>query len=292
MASTAQGIGTRIAHDPGDPLITSHCPFCGSGQVVGRSDGTISCDFCGQNYIVRVQPAFPGMPQMPGSPGAPSDTGPDGGLVDPDALGPDGLPPDGMPPDEDAPPPGDDGPPETGDEGGDDAPPPPDSKKDSSGKKTPPKGGKSKKGSLIRTYRSLGGDVLTEDQYVRHLAAALSGGHPAVLARLRRESMLHYDPHVREVLPLHMMSHHGWTPAEVREALEWPEAANALPRHHDAEHAQYADPPAEHRIPHAHEDVSYSPDEPGWTPPPVTGTDTRWLRDNGIASRRAARRAS
>ena len=53
-----EGQIVRIAHDPGDPQITSHCPFCGSGQIVGRSDGTIGCDFCGMNYIVRVQPAF------------------------------------------------------------------------------------------------------------------------------------------------------------------------------------------------------------------------------------------
>jgi hypothetical protein len=41
---------------------------------------------------------------------------------------------------------------------------------------------------LIRTYRGLGGEVLTEDQYVRHLAASLSGGHPQVLAQLRAEA--------------------------------------------------------------------------------------------------------
>lgn len=301
MTATAQGIGTRIAHDPGDPLITSHCPFCGSGQVVGRSDGTIGCEFCGQNYIVRVQPAFPGMPQMPGPGGAPSDIGPDGGMVDPGMIGPDGMPADGgMPPDDGDPDadPGDGGAPPFGGGGGDDdggdggddsgGPPPGAKKKDSGG--PPPKGkgkgkGKSKKkGALIRTYRGLGGQVLTEDQFVRHMAVALSGSHPAVLAAVRREAMLHYTPHVREVLPLHMMSHHGWSPAEVREALEWPEAANALPHHHEAEHVDEAYLP--HRIPHAHEDVSHDLDAPEWTPPPVTGGDTSWLRDNGIASRR------
>jgi hypothetical protein len=189
-----RGMGTRIAHDPGDPLITSHCPFCGSGQVVGRSDGTIMCDFCGQNYIVRVQPAFPGMPQMPNGPGAPSDIGPDGGVVGPDALGPDGMPMDGgFPPGDDEEdgglPPGggeeaDDGPPgAAGGSDGDQPPPAGDSKKDDSGsggKKKPP----SKKKSS-RSYAGLGGEQLTEDQLVRHLAAALSGYHPAVMARLR-----------------------------------------------------------------------------------------------------------
>jgi hypothetical protein len=193
LAKVASGVGPRVAHDPGDPLITSHCPFCGSGQVVGRSDGTISCEFCGQAYIVRVQPAFPGSPQMPNGPGAPSDIGPDGGVVGPDALGPDGMPMDGgFPPDDD----GEGGPPPDGGEevadgppgaaGGDDTGQPPpagDSKKDDSGSGPPPKG-KSKKKS-VRRYASLDGGQLTEDQLVRHLAAALSGYHPDVMARLR-----------------------------------------------------------------------------------------------------------
>lgn len=190
QAIAQAGLGTRIAHDPGDPLITSHCPFCGSGQVIGRSDGTIECDFCGQNYIVRVQPAFPGTPQMPGAGGAPSDIGPDGGVLPPDAIGPDGLPVDpGMDPgadpgadpdaDGDMPPFMDDGegdeeaPPDDGEDQGeeDDAPPPPKSKK---------------KSGLIRTYRTASGAVLTEDQFVRHLGAQLGG--PQVLAQLRTEA--------------------------------------------------------------------------------------------------------
>lgn len=192
-----KGVGVRIAHDPGDPLITSHCPFCGSGQVVGRSDGTISCDFCGQVYIVRVQPAFPGMPQMPNGPGAPSDIGPDGGVLPPDAVGPDGLPIGGeedLPPgaeedaegppfggeeDEEGGPPEDvSGPPEDAADGGQDEGPPPPKKKDK---------GKAKKES-VKTYRGPDGQVMTEDQFVRHLAAAFSGNNTEVLARLRSEA--------------------------------------------------------------------------------------------------------
>lgn len=191
-----KGVGVRIAHDPGDPLITSHCPFCGSGQVVGRSDGTISCDFCGQVYIVRVQPAFPGMPQMPNGPGAPSDIGPDGGVLPPDAVGPDGLPiggeedlppgaeddeggfpPDAEGDDEGFPSEDDEGPPEGDDGDGDEGPPPP-KKKDK---------GKSKKES-VKTYHGPDGVVMTEDQFVRHLAAAFSGNNVEVLARLRAEA--------------------------------------------------------------------------------------------------------
>jgi hypothetical protein len=190
----ARGIGTRLAHDPGDPLITSHCPFCGSGQVVGRSDGTIACSFCGQNYIVRVQPAFPGAPQMPGGPGAPSDVGPDGGLMDPGMIGPDGMPVGGgMPPEEGGEeggmPPGDD---EEAGPGGEGAPPSPGDDDDSEGspfpkgkgeKKPPPKG--KKEGAL---YRGLQGQPLTEGQLIRHLAAHASGHDPRVLSALRREA--------------------------------------------------------------------------------------------------------
>jgi hypothetical protein len=87
-------------------------------------------------------------------------------------------------------------------------------------------------------------------------------------------SGLGYDPHVREVLPLHMMSHHGWTAGDVKDALEWPERANVLPGHHDAAHATAY---AEHiPVPHAHRDVShslYSEHEPD----PLSEQDRRWL---------------
>jgi hypothetical protein len=205
MHTAPAGLGTRTAHDPGDPLITSHCPFCGSGQVVGRSDGTISCDFCGQNYIVRVQPAFPGMPQMPSGPGAPSDIGPDGGLVDPGMIGPDGMPMDegGIPGDDEGEDPGlagpDEGDPLDEGGGGDSAPPPSgppsdddgDSKKDSkpSSKDKSKKSGKPPfKKKSIRTYHGIGGQVLTEDQFTRHIAVALSGGDPRVLAAVRADA--------------------------------------------------------------------------------------------------------
>jgi hypothetical protein len=82
----------KVAHDPGDMQVTSHCPFCGSGQVIGRSDGNIECEFCGMTYLVRVQPMFTGMPQQPAGPGfgGPSSMAPD--LMDPAMVGPDGMP--------------------------------------------------------------------------------------------------------------------------------------------------------------------------------------------------------
>jgi hypothetical protein len=176
-----RGVGRKIAHDPGDPLVTSHCPFCGSGQVVGRSDGTIGCDFCGQAYIVRVQPAFPGMPQMPNGPGAPSDVGPDG-MVDPGMIGPDGMPMDGGPPPDEGDPDGGGPPGAPGGDDGDGAPAGGDGKEDDSDSGPPPKG-KSKKSGAI--YRGVQGQPLTEEQLIRHVAVIASGRSPVVMARLR-----------------------------------------------------------------------------------------------------------
>jgi hypothetical protein len=68
-----------IAHDSGDSETIFHCPFCGSGAVIGRSDGTTECEFCHTHFTVQVQPAHPAMPQTingqpvpaPGMPGGP-----------------------------------------------------------------------------------------------------------------------------------------------------------------------------------------------------------------------------
>ena len=178
----------KIAHDPGDPQLCSHCPFCGSGQITGRSDGGIDCAFCGHSFIVRIQPAFPGMPQAPGM-GSPTDTGPDMPGMPPGmdmGMAPPGAGPDeGMPPgaeggEEGGFPPGGDG----EDEADDGEGPPGGEEDDEDG--PPPKGKK----TSARSYRTLAGDQLGERAYIRHLAVVFSGSSPAVLARLRREAYL------------------------------------------------------------------------------------------------------
>lgn len=54
---------TKVAHDSGDMALLNHCPFCGSGSITGRSDGSVECDFCNSVFTVQVQPAHPNMPQ-------------------------------------------------------------------------------------------------------------------------------------------------------------------------------------------------------------------------------------
>jgi hypothetical protein len=188
----------KIAHDPGDPVLCSHCPFCGSGQITGRSDGGIDCAFCGQSFIVRVQPAFPGMPQAPGM-GAPTDVGPDMMGMPPGMEGEEGMPPEGMPPgmeggDEGGPPFGDE---EAGAEEEEGAPPGEEEEGEEEGEEGEGPPPFKKKSSLL--FRTIAGDELPEDAYVRHLAILLSGHHPAVLAKIRREAYLTTgdDPHHR-----------------------------------------------------------------------------------------------
>lgn len=74
-----------------DNIHTGNCPFCGSGSVIARSDGTVECEFCGVCFGVTVQPRYPAFPQtidgqpvpVPGMPqGAPGD--PMGGAMPPD----------------------------------------------------------------------------------------------------------------------------------------------------------------------------------------------------------------
>lgn len=52
-----------VAHDSGDGETIYHCPFCGGGQVTGRSDGTVECGYCQNAFTVQIQPVHPGAPQ-------------------------------------------------------------------------------------------------------------------------------------------------------------------------------------------------------------------------------------
>lgn len=52
-----------LAHDSGDGFTIMHCPFCGSGMVIARGDGSAECAYCNQVFTVQVQPFYPGLPQ-------------------------------------------------------------------------------------------------------------------------------------------------------------------------------------------------------------------------------------
>jgi len=173
VAQSAPSI-IRLAHDSGDAEVVFHCPFCGSGQVLARNDGTIECQFCQACFTVQVQPQYPAFPQtingmpvqVPGmGPQWPGEEEPAPGAPDPN-----GMPvpsdtdqdADGIPDEEEAPE-GDE------DESNEDAPP-------------------FAKKSLL--YRTDNGDWLDEGQYMRHLALKYSGDRQAVLEQIRKENAM------------------------------------------------------------------------------------------------------
>lgn len=85
----------RLAHIMGDPEIVSHCPFCGSGDIIAGGDGTISCGFCDRSFLVMEQPNYPAMPGDPNAvpPAAGMPTAPDPAVPgDPAAADPNAAP--------------------------------------------------------------------------------------------------------------------------------------------------------------------------------------------------------
>lgn len=152
-----------------DNIWTGNCPWCGSGQIIGQSDGTVSCGYCDRTYTVRLQPTYPAMPQaidgqpyppgQPGAmPGAPGDEVPGqlpAGMEEVDESAPPGAEPPGEGVEEG--------------EGGDDDLP------------------AFLKGSTLRTAM---GDELPVDAYLRHLALVESGYAEPVLASVREDSAL------------------------------------------------------------------------------------------------------
>lgn len=40
----------------------AHCPFCGSGAVVARSDESVECSICQRAFVVMEQPLYSAMP--------------------------------------------------------------------------------------------------------------------------------------------------------------------------------------------------------------------------------------
>lgn len=61
----------HVAHVNEDPTVISHCPFCGSGGISGRSDGGADCDLCGRTFTVMEQPLFSNTPAAGGGASVP-----------------------------------------------------------------------------------------------------------------------------------------------------------------------------------------------------------------------------
>lgn len=163
----------KHAHDSGDGQTIYHCPFCGSGQVIARSDRTIECQFCHVCFTVQVQPQFPAFPQTINGqpvqvPGMPGQIGTDQGMgMDPmaDPAAQPGMDP-GAPVDPSAVDAEGEVPEDDSEEESDDAPP------------------WAKESSLFITDR---GHALPADEFARHLAIKHAEDPKAMAAQIKRE---------------------------------------------------------------------------------------------------------
>lgn len=181
MALTASLTGQRIivvAHDSGDGQTIYHCPFCGSGQVLARSDKTIECEFCHTSFTVQVQPEYSAFPQtmdgqpvqVPGMPGQ-IDEPVGGGPADPNAAPMPGEDPNAVPGAEGA---------ATGQDVNQDG-------VDDGFEETQPAGTDNQPPWLKSGLRTTAGAVLPLDEYMRHLALkhADADVRPTVLRQVR-----------------------------------------------------------------------------------------------------------
>lgn len=171
VAVRSDGYLRVLAHDSGSVEVIYHCPFCGSGQVIARSDGTIFCEFCNSAFTVQVQPEFSAFPQtidgqpvdIPGLPAdANQDAVPDQESAPGDITAEDNVPNDSL----------ENGPPEDADNTEDEP-------IDSGGNPLFNK----------HSYRTATGHVLSEIDYIRHLALTITPDRQRVLARIRMERL-------------------------------------------------------------------------------------------------------
>lgn len=162
----------RVAHDSGSTEVIYHCPFCGSGQVIARSDGTVECEFCQAAFTVQVQPEFSAFPQTIN--GQPVDIPGMGGTSD----NPD-VPEDGEDPDQAAAGP-------TTPPGGTEEQPPEEGEEDDDTDE-PIDGGGNPIFNKKSSYHTGSGAVLDRQNYVRHLALGITTDRDRVLAHIRAE---------------------------------------------------------------------------------------------------------
>jgi hypothetical protein len=164
------------AHGFAQTDTVKHCPFCGSGDVWGGSDGTITCEFDGATFQVSVEPQYP---SAPGSiNGQPLN-------IDASAVAEGVSPSSGVPLDMDEEGGGDEeedgeggGPPWL-DQGGDEDE---DDEDEDEDEEQGPPGNLPPRRSSFRTHM---GDTLTEPLYLKHLAIRHADAPRQFLASLR-----------------------------------------------------------------------------------------------------------
>lgn len=180
-----------VAHVSGNSIDVLHCPFCGSGSVIARSDGTIECGYCMTVFTVQVQPAYPGFPQSvngqpyvwPGMPDPSMVAAPDAPMGqnvnplaggDPIAEGEEGDNPFGD---------------EGGDEESDGSIDNPFAKSDDSDSGDDKKSDKKKSDNPFakkKSYRTVDGAELPADEFINHLAIRYSH-NPLLVAQSVRK---------------------------------------------------------------------------------------------------------
>lgn len=158
----------KTAHESQTFEDVLHCPFDGSGQLIGGSDGNINCSFCGKSFMVRIQPQYSAMPQT-GPDGQPMTPGPTE-AIDPDAA----ADASGAPPVD---------PNEAPDAPGGQTNPAPDGAPDPTEAPVPPaKPDPFAKGSMLVTDE---GYALPYGDYLRRLAITHASDRSAVLRQVR-----------------------------------------------------------------------------------------------------------
>lgn len=76
----------HVGHVLNDPQTPTHCPFCGSGDIFGRSDGVIECNFCQRGCVIMEQPLHSSQPGSPGPKPAADNPAPEVPETDPAEL--------------------------------------------------------------------------------------------------------------------------------------------------------------------------------------------------------------
>jgi len=70
-AAAQQPSAGGFAPDQKSDLVVRVCSFCGSGHLIGNSDGSISCGYCEATFTITVMPSHPFQPMVNPEDGSP-----------------------------------------------------------------------------------------------------------------------------------------------------------------------------------------------------------------------------